>query len=281
MPNTNKNTNNSLSRILDHLACPKCAIKLNWQTSYLHCDSCHTSYPVDKGIVDLRKSKSGDDNEINQWDEHWGGSKQEALAQKFFSFYRKTVCARTVRHFVNRYFNTSGIFVEAGSGTSETSSRINKFGSQRTLVALDAIFPVLEKCHPIMDVRVCANIFHLPFCEDSIDGIWNLGVMEHFTHEQIDKIMHEFHRVLKQKGTIILFWPAANSIPPKLLHFTENLINKMKQTTDFRFHPPEISQLQSTKECYDVLGRNGFKVSHIDFGLKSLMAFKTIIGEKN
>ncbi len=266
---------------MDHLACPKCAIKLNWQTSGLHCNSCNVSYQVDKGIVDLRKSISCDDNEINQWDKHWDRSKQEALSQKFFSIYRKTVCARTVRHFINRYFNTTGIFVEAGSGTSETSSRINKHGSQRTLVALDAIFPVLERCHPIMDVRVCASIFHLPFCENSIDGIWNVGVMEHFTHEQIDQIMLQFYRVLKQKGTVILFWPAANSIPPKLLHFAENIINKTKQKKDFRFHPPEISQLQSTRECHDVLRRNGFKVSHIDFGLRSLMAFKTIIGEKN
>lgn len=281
MPITEKKTNDSLSRIIDHLACPKCAIKLSWHITHLYCNSCNTSYPVEKGIIDLRKSISCDDNEINQWDEHWDGSKQKALSQKFFSFYRKAVCARTVRHFINRYFDTSGIFVEAGSGTAETSSRINKLDSQRTLVALDVIFPVLERCHPIMDVRVCANIFHLPFCEDSIDGIWNLGVMEHFTHEQIDKIMSEFHRVLKQKGTIILFWPATNSIPPKLLKFGENLVNKIRRTKDFRFHPPEISQIQSTEECYDILGRNGFKVSHIDNGLKSLMAFKAIIGEKS
>jgi SAM-dependent methyltransferase len=281
LPTANKNTSDSLIRIMDRLACPKCAIKLNWRVSYLYCNSCSVSYPVDKGIIDLREGISHDDKGINQWNEHWDRSKQQTLSQRFFSFYRKAVFARTIRYFVNRYFDPTGVFVEAGSGTSETSSKINKLGTQRTLVALDAIFSVLEECHPIMDVRVCANIFHLPFREDSIDGIWNVGVMEHFTHEQIDQIMREFHRVLKQKGIIILLWPAADSIPQKLLRFAESIINKKKHEKGFRFHPPEISLLRSTREGHDVLRRNGFKVSHIDFGFRSLMAFKTIIGEKN
>jgi hypothetical protein len=49
----------------------------------------------------------------------------------------------------------------------------------------------------------------------------------------------------------------------------------------FRFHPDEISQLRSSQEGRSVLMRNGFRVLEIDFGFRSLMAFKTLIGAKS
>jgi SAM-dependent methyltransferase len=253
---------------------------LDWQAACLRCESCDTSYPVDKGIADLREGLGGDDDVVTQWNEHWDAGKQRTLSQQFFRLYRKAVFARTVQYYVNRYFDRGGVFVEAGSGTAETSGRIDKCGSQRTLVAVDAIVPVLEDCDPIMDVRIAANIFHLPFREGSIDGIWNVGVMEHFTHEEIERILYEFHRVLKTKGIVILLWPATNSIPQKLLRLTERVVNRMNPDGEFRFHPPEISLLRSVKEGRQMLGRNGFEARQIDFGFRSLMAFRTVIGEK-
>ncbi len=143
----------------------------------------------------------------NAWTEHWSDDRQQSISQRFFSFYRKAVFARTVRYFINRYFPTEGIFVEAGSGTAETSMRIDKRGGARKLVATDIVQPVLRQCHPVMDSRVCGDIFNMPYAADSVDGIWNVGVMEHFTHEQIDSIMTEFHRILKPGHRIILLWP--------------------------------------------------------------------------
>ncbi len=270
----------NLSKILDRLACPKCHEELILQNNYLICNCCTNSYSITNGIADLRLNSSHNKKELIEWLEHWSTSNQENLSQRFFSFYRKAVFARTVRHFTNKYFPLNGIFVEAGSGTSETSIRINKRQDARTLVAVDIALPILERCSSIMDVKLCADIFSLPFLDNSIDGIWNVGVMEHFTYEQIDQIMHEFHRVLKSGGLLILLWPGTNSIPQKILHLIEKVINTKHDRQDFRFHPPEISQLRSTHECKDVLNRNGFNALHIDFGFWSLMAFKTLIGGK-
>lgn len=221
---------------------------------------------------------------MNEWSEHWSEAHQTSLSQKFFSFCRKTVFARSVRYFVSRYFPHSGVFVEAGSGTSETSISIDKCGGSKTLIAVDIVFPVLERCHPVMDVQVCADVFHLPFRESSIDGIWNVGVMEHFTHEQIDKIMCVFHRVLRNGGRVIFFWPGIDSIPQKLLHVVEKTINlkRERERERFRFHliPDEISQLSSLQEGREILTRNGFHPLHIENGFRSLTAFKTLIGEK-
>ena len=272
---------NNVSQILNHLACPQCQKELKWIDSFLICNSCSTFYPIVNEIPDLRLPSSSEKIELLTWSKHWSENNQQSLSQKFFSFYRKTVFARTVRYFVDCYFPSSGVFLEAGSGTSETSMRIDKRGGARLLVAIDIVLPILSMCHPIMDVKVCGDVFHLPFQKNSIDGIWNVGVMEHFNHGQIDQIMREFHRVLRKDGQVILLWPAIDSIPQKMLHIAEKAINFKRRAEGFHFHPEEISQLRSTAEGHDVLERNGFNTLHIDNGFRSLMAFKTLIGAKN
>lgn len=215
------------------------------------------------------------------WTEHWSEGKQQSISQRFFSFYRKAVFARAVSYFFNRYFPEKGIFVEAGSGTAETSMRIDKLGGNRKLVAADIVQPVLKQCHPVMDSRVCGDIFSLPFADNSVDGIWNVGVMEHFTQEQIDRIMKEFYRVLKPEHRIILLIPGADSPPQKMLKVLEFFINARGKQKDFSFHPPEISQLKSKKQGREMLSRNGFRTLQINYGWRSLLAFRILIAVKD
>jgi SAM-dependent methyltransferase len=234
-------------------------------------------------VLDLRPprrdSVQGDDE---AWAEHWSAAKQETAPQRFFSWYRKAVFARTVAYFVGRYLPRQGVLVEAGSGTSETSIRIDKAEGGRVLVALDLIPAVLERCAPIMDVRVSGDVFRLPFRDDSVDGIWNVGVMEHFTQAQIDAMLREFLRVLRPGGRMILLWPGTDSVPQRLLDAAAWIVNHRRAAREsFRFHPPEISRLQGRRHGRAVLARNGFVEVTIDPGFLSLAAFKTVVGEKS
>lgn len=269
-----------IQKIAGRLACPQCRAPLRQETDSFSCASCGVSYPITDGIVDMRKPTDRAKAESVDWSAHWSEDHQGALSQKFFSFYRKQVFARTVGYFVNRYFPKKGVFVEVGSGTAESSVDIDKHGGDRILVALDIVFPVLASCPPIMDAKICGDGFHLPFRDGSIDGIWNLGVMEHFTHDQIDEMLREFRRVLVPGGRIILCWPAKNSIPQKLLYLVEYFMNLKKRARRFQFHPDEISQLASNRQAREILQRNGFKPLAVDWGLRSLMAFKSVVGEK-
>ncbi|MEQ1765618.1 MAG: class I SAM-dependent methyltransferase [Pyrinomonadaceae bacterium] len=230
-------------------------------------------------IAQLRNDVDGSDAR-DAWSAHWSAGKQQTLSQRFFSFYRKAVFARTVKYFFDKYFPEKGIFVEAGSGTAETSMRIDKRGGSRKLVAADIVQPVLKQCHPVMDERVCSDIFSLPFADNSIDGIWNVGVMEHFTQEEIDMIMREFYRVIKPGHRIILLIPGADSPPQKILRVMEKIINARNKGKEFRFHPPEISQMRSKRAGGEMLQRNGFQFVHYDYGFRSLLAFKTLVAVK-
>jgi SAM-dependent methyltransferase len=266
--------------LLDYLACPACGAGPVVERSVLRCVQCGASYTIAGGVVDMRPPGSLEKPEAAAWTEHWSSGKQESFAQRFFSFYRKSVFARSVRYFLWRYFPARGMFVEAGSGTSETSMHVDKNGGARMLVALDLVIPVLERAHPVMDFRVCGDIFRMPFRRDSLDGIWNVGVMEHFLHPDIDRILTEFRRVLRPGGRVILLWPASYSIPQRMLRCLEFVINMRRRGERFRFHPDEISQLRSTRQGREVLARNGFRPVHIDFGFRTLMAFQTLVGEK-
>lgn len=271
--------NESLAAIASAVACPECRGELQPADQGVHCTKCGALYRIRNGVADLRPGAREDRGENEAWSRHWDDANQKSVVQRFFSFYRKAVFARAVAFFVDRYFPRTGLLLEAGSGTSETSMRVLKSRS-RTLVALDLIPGVLERCHPVMDVRVAGDIFRLPFQSDSVDGIWNVGVMEHFTHDQIDEIMREFYRVLRPGARLILFWPGTDSLPQKMLRVPEFVIGLVKGIKNFHFHPEEISQLRSVAHGREVLARTGFDTVHGDPGLRSAFAFKVMVGAK-
>lgn len=262
------------------LVCPACHGALQSEPAGLCCPACRFHFAAAGRIVDLRPPAAQKKAELQDWTEHWSAERQDSASQRFFSWYRSAVFARTVAYFIDRFFPPAGIFLEAGSGTSETSQRIDKRGGARTLVACDIVLPVLERCHPIMDVALGADVFQLPFADASVDGAWNVGVMEHFTSQQIDQILGELRRVLRPGAPLLLLWPARDSVPQKLLRVAEWGINLRRRGPTFRFHPDEISQLRSSGEGRAILGRNGFDVLHIDPGFRSGMAFKTLVARR-
>ena len=267
--------------LLGALACPKCHGQLVIADS-IRCNSCGSQYPASSGVPDFRVDRSAAEqgSELEDWSHHWASENQELVSQRFFSFYRKAVFARTVAHFIEKYFPRHGLLVEAGCGTSESSIRIAKHGGGRVLVAVDIVPSVVARAHPVMDERLCGDVFRLPFRDQSIDGIWNVGVMEHFTHDRIDDMMREFRRVLRPAAPLLLLWPGTTSPPQRILRVLEKVIHLRGNDPGFRFHPPEISQLHSAREGRDVLARNGFAELEIDGGPRSLFAFKTLVARR-
>lgn len=55
------------------------------------------------------------------------------------------------------------------------------------------------------------DILSLDYPADSFDGVYNLGVMEHFSEEEIRQALREFYRVLRPGGRVVLFWPPKKS----------------------------------------------------------------------
>ena len=112
---------------------------------------------------------------------------------------------------------------------------------------------------------VHGSIFNLPFADGTLDGVYNLGVMEHFTYSEIDRILHEFHRVLKPHGKLVLFWPHAHATSVIVLGVCHRFLHGILRKNT-RLHPPEISLLRSQTRIRETLAQAGFKLSDYRFG---------------
>lgn len=96
--------------------------------------------------------------------------------------------------------------LDAGCGIAATVYGLNSAGftasgidyAENTISAVKKIIPALNLL--VGDVR------QLPFSDESLDGIWSLGVIEHF-YEGFDSIISEANRVLKPGGYLFLTTP--------------------------------------------------------------------------
>jgi len=127
-----------------------------------------------------------------------------------------------------------------------------------------------------MDALIQADILSTPFRSQSLDGIWNLGVMEHFTQSQIRACLREFRRVLKPGGVILLFWPAERNASRWVLGPLESVI-RQRRGTDFAFFPDEISRLDSKHQARVLVESEGFKVNIIDFNWRIVFIHMVIV----
>lgn len=234
----------------------------------------------DRGIHLVEERAPESSATANDWDEHW-----HSLEAGRFLF---SLAAKTVRRFIfqpavawygARYFAERGTFVEMGCGSAYSSARLAK--RKRTLVGLDFSEMALRAARNEgrMDALVKANIFALPYRCDSIDGIWKLGVMEHFTKPEIHRCLQEFRRVLKPGGVVVLFWPTRRNTSRWILGPVERVISGWRGSK-FTFFPGEISRLKSKKQARRLMENEGFRIKALDFNWRTAFIHMVIVAEK-
>jgi ubiquinone/menaquinone biosynthesis C-methylase UbiE len=119
----------------------------------------------------------------------------------------------------------------------------------------------------------------MPFPDETFDGVYNLGVLEHFTAEEINQILMECKRVLKHKGRIIILWPPTFGFTVFVLdsaHFILNRIFRM----NIKLHPDEITRCKSKKFAVETFTGAGFNVIKYYFGIRDLFTQAVIVAEK-
>jgi SAM-dependent methyltransferase len=216
---------------------------------------------------------------FSKWDSYWKKDKKTTFGF-FASLFRNLFLAPTLARYFEKYMPDDGIFAECGSGTSESSSRIKK--KKEYFIAVDFSKKALfyAKKQKIIDKVICANIKKLPFKNEYLDGIWNLGVMEHFKKNEIVIILNEFNRVLRKNGRIILFWPHYYGSVAIMTRFFEFIFQRILKKKDFKIFPDMPSQLKNKKEAKEYLKNAGFKTIKVDFPIRGFLSDFVVIGEK-
>ena len=199
----------------------------------------------------------------NSWESHWDNTGKTGFMAKFTEWMRFNMLANSVRDSLNKYCQMDGLYIEAGCGTSQTSDKINKDG--KFIIALDFAKNTLYNAMNVKknDAFINADIMKMPFKDNSIAGIWNLGVVEHFPHNEAVAFMQEFRRILKPGGVVLLFWPPKISVDTIILRPIEFIISiiKGKKYTVFPAEPYRATKSRVLNVAKD----SGFKLIGVEF----------------
>jgi dolichol-phosphate mannosyltransferase len=215
------------------------------------------------------------------WNSYWDTKKQTSnrVYEMIAEVYRTLVIRRRLNQAIRKTFAPGSRLLHAGCGSGQVDTDLQ--GEMR-LTAVDISPSALElyqnNVRRAAEVRH-ASIFCLPFADATFDGVYNLGVMEHFTESEIGSILREFHRVLAPGGKLVLFWPhhrASSVLFLKGVHWLLNDVLKKKT----QLHPPEISLFQSKASTETLLDKANLTLIDFYFGPKDFYVQAVIVARK-
>jgi len=217
---------------------------------------------------------------MQEWDTYWAKDERphNYLYDQIAVFYRRYIIKPYLSRYCSRYFAGKSRILHAGCGGGQVEEGLDP---SVTIIGLDISFNALAlycRCHD-RSCLVRGDIMAIGLKDESIDGIYNLGVMEHFSREQIHAILKEFHRILKKNGTVILFWPPRYGLTVIVLggiHFILNNILKK----NVALHPPEPSLLRSKTEAADIVRDAGFQLKETSFSPRDGYTYMVVVMEK-
>jgi len=215
------------------------------------------------------------------WDAYWLSKKEPGglIYELFAAFYRHFIIRPALDHFVGLHFAPGSKILHAGCGGGEVDINVAR---KYSVSALDISVPALS-LYRMYNGRgsevIHGSVFDIPAGDGVYDGVYNAGVMEHFTAEEIKRALDEFHRVLKPEGKILLFWPPAYGVTVRFLAAVHYVLHNFLKK-DVKLHPEEITHVWSRGQVKEYLSNSGFVLDQFSFGIRDLFTQVAIVGRK-
>lgn len=214
-----------------------------------------------------------------EWDDYWnkknrGGWLYGIVAE----FYRKFIIRPTLNRVLRKNFPSGAQLIHAGCGSGQVDADI---AADFKITGVDISPRALElyqESNPRGSVLL-SSIFQIRLPDASVDGVYNLGVMEHLTDEEIQTSLIEFHRILKVGGKVVLFWPPEYGLSVLFFKALRGII-KLVSGKDVKFHPDEISRVQSRGWVTERVQQAGYAVTSYEFGPRDVFTYSIIVGQK-
>ena len=219
--------------------------------------------------------------EIEAWDQYWvsPSSSLSWLYGVIAGLYRVFLIKPNLNRLVARHFPPGSRVLHAGCGSGQVDTEIT---TGQKVIALDfsaEALRVYDRLHDGQCSLVRGTILSLPIGDDAFDGIYHLGVLEHFSESEIHEILSEFNRVLKHDGKMIVFWPPQFGLSVRVLGVVHFILNKILRR-GVKLHPDEITLLKSRSHAVDIFERAQFVVEDYSFGLKDMFTYCMVVVSK-
>jgi dolichol-phosphate mannosyltransferase len=220
-------------------------------------------------------------NDPQDWGPYWRRS--EAMSKRTYaviaSLYRRTFIRPRLHRVLKHAFDRGSQLIHAGCGGGQVDQGLHEHMRVTALdISADAV-RLYQRHNPAVSRIQHGDILALPYPDATFDGYYSLGVVEHFTDQQIGRILAEAHRVLRPSGKVVLFWPHAKATSVFVLGVAHKLLARSGNTTEL--HPPEISLLTSRAMAQRYFEQNGFRMTSYDFGAKDLWIQAVVVAERS
>jgi dolichol-phosphate mannosyltransferase len=215
------------------------------------------------------------------WNAYWSADKKTgALAYEVIaSFYRRNVIRPHLERAIHRHFAKGARLLHCGCGSGQVDMRLHDEYRINALDISDGALRLYANNNPQAESYNHGSIYDIPAPEGSFDGVYSLGVMEHFTRDEIERIIRQMTRVTRLGGILLFLWPHQRASSVIVLKAVHSLRRKMAGA-DSDLHPPEISLMPEKEWARELLTSLGLEMVEYSFGPKDLCVQAVIAARK-
>jgi dolichol-phosphate mannosyltransferase len=218
----------------------------------------------------------------SEWEHYWNqdGKSTHAVYDLIAAFYRVHIIRGILEHFIRKHFAAGASVLHAGCGSGQVDAGVAQHVKITAMDISVGALNIYKKCNPGVKDIAHGDIMHTPFGDQSFDGIYNLGVMEHFTEEEIKPILKEFNRILKPGGKMVILVPPEFGLSVRFLKVVHFILNKILRR-NIQLHPAEISRPRSEEHAQEIYEQHGLTMVDYYFGIKDVFTYAVIVLQKN
>ena len=215
------------------------------------------------------------------WDAYWDQKLHPAnkAYDAIATAYRVSVIKPRLERFIADNFPAGSHLLHAGCGSGQVDAALHGMMEITAVDISGSALQLYKRNNPTAFAVKHASILELPFPSGGFDGVYNLGVLEHFTIPEIRDILGELNRVLKPGGTLLLFWPHARASSVAVLKAAHWVARRASDPAT-SFHPPEVSLVQSRSWAESLITEAGFRLKRYSFGPRDFFVQAVIVAEK-
>jgi len=218
----------------------------------------------------------------HDWDIYWADKDRPSNVVYDFlaGIYRRLIVKNILNHFVRKHFSKGISVLHAGCGSGQVDTDIREFINITALDISSHALRIYKNVNGDKSCTIQGNIFSMPFENNTFEGLYNLGVLEHFTQQEILQILIECKRVVKPGAKIIVLWPPVFGFTVFVLDTTHFILNKIFKM-NVKLHPDEISRVKSRSHAIETFKNAGFEIIEYYFGIKDIFTQVVVVAQKS